>query len=209
MKRSIFMFLVIGASMIFFCCSENQPTSPDLQQSDQVTTTLAKAKTTFTATAAIDCSPPLINPGTTTVLPNGKTKVRGVEVRYDMVMIGSAPPYLLNGALLWNTNKNIELDGYKAKLWGKMELFVGVGVDDDNYENADGIWELTWHGYKIGLDIVIVANGVGIEGNVKGMVAKWTMEMILPLKPNPNPGPPMIVDHCAKYFHSIEGYISK
>jgi hypothetical protein len=42
MKRLIFMFLIIGATMIFFGCSENNPTAPELFQSDQVTTTLAK-----------------------------------------------------------------------------------------------------------------------------------------------------------------------
>ncbi|MCK5457845.1 MAG: hypothetical protein KAI45_12015, partial [Melioribacteraceae bacterium] len=106
---------------------------------------------------------------------------RGVEVRYDM--IGDAD--FLNGTQLWITNKNIEKGGVKAKLWGKMELIV-----------AGGKWELTWHGYKIGKMVTIDANGVGVEGKVKGMVTKMTMEMKLPLDP------------CNKEF-DIEGYISK
>jgi hypothetical protein len=42
MKRLIFMFLVIGATMIFFGCSENNPSAPELSQSDQLTASLAK-----------------------------------------------------------------------------------------------------------------------------------------------------------------------
>ena len=41
MKHSI-IILIIGATMLFFNCSENQPTSPELNQSDLVTNTMAK-----------------------------------------------------------------------------------------------------------------------------------------------------------------------
>ncbi len=182
MKRLFFILFVMAATMIFFSCSENNPTSPDLTQDNPVT--LAKAKINFIATAIIDCNPPFISMGTTKVLPNGKKHIRGVEVKYNMVADDEP---LLTGVLLWNTNKNIEADGIKAKLWGKMELLVDGGK-----------WELTFHGYKIGLDVVLDVKGVGVEGIVKDMVAKWTMEMILKLIPGSNP--PM-VKHCAKKFH--------
>jgi hypothetical protein len=42
MKLSILVFLVIGATLIFFGCSENNPSAPGLSQSDQVTNSLAK-----------------------------------------------------------------------------------------------------------------------------------------------------------------------
>ena len=42
MKHSIIFFLIIGVAMIFWGCSENQPTSPELSQSDQVMNTMAK-----------------------------------------------------------------------------------------------------------------------------------------------------------------------
>jgi len=42
MKLSILVFLIIGATFIFFGCSENNPSAPELSQSDQVTNTLAK-----------------------------------------------------------------------------------------------------------------------------------------------------------------------
>ena len=42
MKCTILMFLVIGATFIFFGCSEKNPSAPELSQSDQVTNTLVK-----------------------------------------------------------------------------------------------------------------------------------------------------------------------
>lgn len=41
MKNSI-IILIIGAAIIFFSCSENQPTSPELNQNNQVENSLAK-----------------------------------------------------------------------------------------------------------------------------------------------------------------------
>jgi hypothetical protein len=51
MKLSILVFLVIGATLIFFGCSENNPSAPGLSQSDQVTHTLAKPHLTGTTDA--------------------------------------------------------------------------------------------------------------------------------------------------------------
>jgi len=51
MKLSILVFLVIGATLIFFGCSENNPSAPELSQSDQVTHTLAKPHLTGTTNA--------------------------------------------------------------------------------------------------------------------------------------------------------------
>jgi hypothetical protein len=51
MKLSILVFLVIGATLIFFGCSEKNPSAPELSQSDQVTHTLAKPHLTGTTDA--------------------------------------------------------------------------------------------------------------------------------------------------------------
>ena len=48
MKLSILVFLIIGATLIFWGCSENNPSAPELSQSDQVTHTLAKPHLTGT-----------------------------------------------------------------------------------------------------------------------------------------------------------------
>jgi hypothetical protein len=42
MKHSILMSFVIGATLIFFGCSENNSTAPELSQIDQVTNSLSK-----------------------------------------------------------------------------------------------------------------------------------------------------------------------
>ena len=42
MKRLITLFLVAAVTMFFFSCSENNPIAPELNQSDQVTSTFAK-----------------------------------------------------------------------------------------------------------------------------------------------------------------------
>lgn len=64
MKRSILIFLIIGAVMIFFSCSmapklnQSDPMAKELNQSDQVTTTLAKVKRTFTGICTQVIPPP-------------------------------------------------------------------------------------------------------------------------------------------------------
>ena len=42
MKHSIIFFLIIGVAMLFWSCSENHSTAPELSQSDLVTNSLAK-----------------------------------------------------------------------------------------------------------------------------------------------------------------------
>ena len=54
MKHSILMFLFIGVTFIFFGCSEKNPSAPELSQSDQVTTSLAKPSPNLTGTMELD-----------------------------------------------------------------------------------------------------------------------------------------------------------
>lgn len=54
MKHSILMFLVIGVTIIFFGCSEKNPSAPELSQSDQVTTSLAKPSPNLTGAMELD-----------------------------------------------------------------------------------------------------------------------------------------------------------
>lgn len=42
MKKLIIMFLVIGAAISFWSCSENNPSAPEITQIDQISSTLAK-----------------------------------------------------------------------------------------------------------------------------------------------------------------------
>jgi len=88
MKLSILVFLVIGATFIFFGCSEKNPSAPELSQSDQVTNTLAKKPAPkLIGTVYLDFStanPPYFWVGTVTF---------GTEI-YDLTYksIGNPPP---------------------------------------------------------------------------------------------------------------------
>jgi len=62
MKHLMLVFLVIGATLIFFGCSERNPSAPGLSQSDQVTNTLAKPHLTGTTYTPFNF-PPLPDPG--------------------------------------------------------------------------------------------------------------------------------------------------
>jgi len=161
------MFLVIGVTIIYFGCSENNTTAPELSQGDQVTTTLAKAKLTFEGIS--ECL--YREEGVPTILPNGKILVVGKAQYLDVV---DNPR--VSGLALWTTNKKKEADLYSVKLWGKIELFVGVAKVED-VDNAMGKWDISFHGYKTGPFVVIEATGQGKEGSVKGLVAKWEYKM--------------------------------
>lgn len=62
----------------------------------------------------------------------------------------------------------IEEDGITAKVWGKAEIFL----DDDR-----GKWEMSWKGYLNENGLIAEAIGIGMEGEVKGLVGKWTYIM--------------------------------
>jgi hypothetical protein len=173
MKRSILMFLVIGAAVIFFGCSEDNVLTPGSDNSDQVATRLknGNAKIEF---AGISTPVAVTNPGTPTVLPNGKTKIVGMVAEwYD-----DADNDYVKGQSIWYENWYIDADGSKAKVWGKADINPDIG----------GTWEVSWHGYifaKEGYTIynpehpftaVAYAHGTGKSGPVKGMVGDWKYE---------------------------------
>jgi len=56
MKHLMLVFLVIGATLIFFGCSEQNTSAPELSQGDQVTNSLAKKP--LTGTVYLDFLPP-------------------------------------------------------------------------------------------------------------------------------------------------------
>ena len=168
MKRSNLMFLILGLSIIFFGCSKDDFMAPDIDQNDQGEVSLKSLKnekTPFSGTCVIVN---LGDPGTTTVLPNGKTLIKGQTAEwYD-----EADDARVTGQTFWYINWLMEEEPNTAKLWGKSELFV---------KNGGGKWEISWHGYQTptpdGFIIVCDAVGTGKEGEVKGLVAKWTYIM--------------------------------
>ncbi len=187
MKRTNLMFLVIGLAIIFSGCSKDNSLAPELSQSDQETF-LKASKIPFTGTS-MPAGLPI--GGDTTFLPNGKTLITGVTVEwYDH---SDSCAGMITGSSYWTANSLTDPDG-SAKMWGKADIIV-------DGENCSGKWELSWHGYLTlyedgsGLEIICDANGTGKEGDVKGMVGKWTYTMNY------------VFSDPTTFFYATDGYI--
>jgi hypothetical protein len=170
MKRLHLVFLIIGASFIFFSCSkDNASLAPDINQSDELTTSLKgkKVHTHFDG----ECTP-LFHPD----WPEPNTW-------YD-----DTDDARVTGVTVWESDPPQPIDEITLELTGSAELFVGAETVGDDY---DGKWEMTWHGTQTltgsGFRIVAHAVGTGTDGNVLGLTCKWkyTMDYVggFPLNP--------------------------
>lgn len=108
--------------------------------------------------------------GTSKLLPNGKTLITGMKhTWYD-----DASDPRVKGKSVWYINWLTEPDGITAKLWGKADIIA---------DNNLGKWRLSWHGNITPAEpplvfiLKVTAVGHGIEGSVKGLVAKWSYTM--------------------------------
>ena len=160
--KHLFVVFLMGIAVFFFGCSDN-PSAPENVQGDQVTTSLYKV-TGFSSRS--DLVAPIQAP-TITPLPGGRTLAEGNKTQW----LDQATDPRVSGDAFWTTNSNVNKFG-AGKTWGTCELFV------DNAE-ASGKWEITWNGRVEGspatgdLYIKGVAKGVGVEGDVEGLTAKW------------------------------------
>ncbi|UCH14826.1 MAG: hypothetical protein JSV22_02400 [Bacteroidales bacterium] len=182
MKRSILIFLVIGVTMLFFGCSEDSPMTPELDQDDPTTNDLKCARGEKTEFSGISNFVAPGDAGTSVELPNGKILVKGISSQWH----DDADDYRVTGNSFWYFNQLISGEN-TAQLWGRAELYV---------DNDGGKWNMRWHGYQAptpdgGFIIVADVFGRGVEGEVKGLVAKWRYTM------NISEG----------FFYAIEGYI--
>jgi hypothetical protein len=173
MRRLIVMLLVIGINLIFFSCSGENPTEPEISQApeisqvpemsqmDQLTDPLPTECVTYFSGTSYPVAP--INPGTTTVLPNGKTLLKGqVAEWYD-----NATDPRVTGQSIWTVNKLLDPDG-TGIAWGNAEL---------NVDNSGGKWKIVWWGCVSEVGVVAKAVGIGKKGAVRGLFAKWTYTM--------------------------------
>ncbi|MBL1215589.1 MAG: hypothetical protein HND52_19640 [Ignavibacteriae bacterium] len=163
MKRFRVLFFATCALLIFFGCTENNPIEPDVTKNDQPTEALEKrCRTNFTGTCNFVRD---IDPGTTTVLPNGKTLIRGIKSEwYD-----EASDPRVTGTTIWHFSMLLNEDG-TGKSWGTAELIV-----DDN----GGKWKMWFRGKVTPEGGVAPVYGVGVDGDVRGSFAKWKYTMIL------------------------------
>jgi hypothetical protein len=168
MKYLKSVFLLIAICIFYFGCSDN-PSAPEETEIDQVATPLSKVAR-FTSTSTLVAPIP---PGpTTTDLPGGRTLTRGNKTEWS----DAASDPRVTGKAFWTTNSLVNKYG-RGITWGNCELFV----DDPQDPNADpvGKWKITWNGVVSGnpangdLYIKGIAKGVGVEGDVEGLTAKW------------------------------------
>ena len=157
MKRSIFIFLVIGITILFFGCSNDEPSAPELNQSDQVETCLPRRM--VTPFSGIEKFVAVLEQGTMIQLPNGMILARGhVTEYYD-----DASDSRVTGKFVC-TATGIFDDTFSGPAWGAGVLTPDIG----------GSW-----------DIKMVAKISSTEGNkvdafgygkgaMKGLVAHWT-----------------------------------
>ena len=176
MKRLNLMALVIGVTILFSGCSKEDFSPPGLDPVDQEITSLkaAKVKRSFTGICTLTTPP---NPG-------------------DNAWYDATDDWRVTGTTVW-----VQPDA--TIFGGTATLFVDAKNPHD--ENR-GKWEMTWSGEldfgAEGVVIVTNATGIGVEGKVKGMEAKWTYTMNYIGTDFPNPENPT-------FFYAIEGNIVK
>ncbi len=178
MKILTHFFCIICVCFLIAGCSEDGIFAPPADQDTPAATHLNKqVDQSFTGTSKPTGM--VLDPGTMKFLPNGKILQKGqIAEWYD-----EATDPRVTGFSYWLVNKKLEAD-MTGTAWGSAELIV------DNNECA-GKWEISWHGVISKEGVVADAVGTGKEGDVKGMVAKWTYTM----------------DFSVGRFYTTSGYI--
>ncbi len=156
MRHSILAFLILGITVIFLGCSENNPISPELSKNTQAPTFFAKKDTTFfsgtsTTTAVLD-------PGMTNILPNGTVHIRGLVVQ----TADTLDDLRVSGFVTWVVNMDIYPDG-TDKRWGTGELIIP----------EVGKWIMPYKGWLRDGYVTYEVDGHG-KGDLRGLRAHWT-----------------------------------
>lgn len=161
MKKNIFIYLIIGVAFLFFGCTEDSILVDEMNQKNDEIISSKVERTEFTGTCNWVSDE---YEGEMKELPFFMELLKGQSSYwYD-----EANDPRVTGITFWTVNYKQHKNGDRT-YWGKAELVV----DDDG-----GIWEMSWHGWWTWTDgvpeIVVDATGVGKEGAVKGLFAKWT-----------------------------------
>lgn len=177
MKRSILMLLFMSAAFIFFGCekTEMEDVYPESELADQEMAALkcAKAGKAFTGI----CSNILTN--------------EEVNQWYD-----ETDNWRTTGYSFWVTPE-------PDVMAGTAELFVDDRHNDDRDAPPVGKWEMVYEGTMIPLEdgsgafLTGIAEGIGVEGVVKGMEATWTYTMN------------WVFDDPETFVYEVEGMITK
>ncbi len=162
MRRALLLTLFLGVGLILFGCSENNPNAPEMSQSDQVLTPLAKrAETPFGGTSVTF---EVVDLGRSHTLPNGRIQTRGLVVRTQDDMNDDR----VTGVVTWVVNMD-EYPNGEDKRWGTGELIIP----------GRGKWQMPYKGWvEKNTDdgrfyITYEVEGHG-KGDFKGLKAHWT-----------------------------------
>ncbi len=142
--------MIIGAAIIFSGCSKDDSLAPISQNDQEINLKAKKEHAHFTG----KCTP----------LP----PIYDVNAWYD-----ATDDLRTTGTTIWMEDD--ETDAFD----GTALLLVGaLNPNDDNH----GIWDITWSGEieptaEGGLVIVVHAVGIGTEGSVEGLTARWKYKM--------------------------------
>ena len=170
MKRTGVFIFLIGICLIFSACSKDEQFKHELKMKSKEYKAI-KLKRTFEGVCTF------VEP-----VPN---------TWYD-----ETDDWRVTGTTIWTQPD-------PAVFSGTAELFVCA---KNPFDENRGKWEMKWEGglapnaEGTGFDIVATATGVGVEGKVKGMKAKWTYTMNYIGDDFPNPANPT-------FFYKIKGSI--
>jgi hypothetical protein len=172
MKRLILLFLIIGATLSFFGCSEKNPSAPELNQGDQVTTSLNKNEHTPFNGTSTSILPP-VDFGKKTVLPNGRVQVRGFIIDTEDIMNDDRVTGTVRWVVHWNEYYTEEGEFIYDKRWGTGELIIP----------DVGRWDMTYKGWaNVEEGVTYEVDGHG-KGELRGLKAHWIYKK--PLAPGP------------------------
>jgi len=156
MRSLLIMFLIVGTGLLFFGCSNESITTPELNQNDQVLGPLEKKTTIYFSGTSKTIA--VLDPGKEIILPDGRVLVRGFVVQTEDIMNDPR----VSGIVTWVVNMDIYPDG-TDKRWGTGELII---------PNV-GSWIMPYIGWKQEGSVTYEVDGHG-KGDLKGLKAHWT-----------------------------------
>ena len=163
MKHVMVMLAIVVTGLLFFGCSEENLTTPELNQSDQVLASLAKKTYSYFSGSSVNIG--MVTPPKVNNLPNGMVHWRGLVVQTDDDMSDSR----VDGIVTWVVHLDIYPDG-SDKRWGTGELII---------PNM-GSWDMTYKGWFIpGEGLTYEVDGHG-KGELQGLKAHWTYFLLNP-----------------------------
>ena len=176
MKRLFLAFLFTGIALLYFGCSENNPSAPGLSQSDQVTNTLAKkpAPNLIGISNTLFNFPPLPDPGGSTLPVFWKGTIDFGEDTYGIYFLSYGSPRGYSQASPFYEDFVIHEDGDEAivylKGWNAGVVtyannppepcqFLANGKVEEAYGQFEG-----WQGRNVHIKGTVYWNPIPIPG---------------------------------------------